>query len=151
MARMHSRKKGKSGSTRPANAAKPAWVPLKAKEVEMLIVKLAKEGHSASKIGLLLRDQYGVPDVRMVANKRISQILDEKKLSKDIPEDLMALIRKAILIRKHLDDNHKDEPGKRGLILTESKIMRLAKYYKGTGKLASDWKYDPKTIRLLVD
>lgn len=151
MARMHSRKKGKSGSSRPANPVKPAWVPLKQKEIEMLITKLAKEGNSASKIGLLLRDQYGVPDVKLVTGKRISQILTEKKLIGDIPEDLMALIRKAVLIRKHLEDNHKDQPGKRGLILTESKIMRLAKYYKRTAKLPATWKYDPETIKLQVD
>lgn len=151
MARMHSRKKGKSGSTKPAQLVKPAWVPLKAKETELLVTKLAKEGASASKIGLLLRDQYGVPDVKLVTGKTIGNILAEKKLAGEIPEDLMALIRKAVLIRKHLEENHKDQPGRRGLILTESKIMRLSKYYKRAGKLARTWKYDPETIKLQVD
>ena len=151
MARMHSRKKGKSGSSKPVNPVAPAWVPLKAKEIEMLIVKLAKEGVPASKIGLLLRDQYGIPSVKVVVGKSISALLKEKDLVNEIPEDLMALIRKAVLIRKHLEENHKDQPGKRGLILTESKILRLSKYYKGTGRLDASWKYDHKTIRLQVD
>lgn len=151
MARMHSRKKGKSGSTKPEQKTAPAWVALKQKEIEMLIVKLAKDGNSPSKIGLILRDQYGVPDIKLVAGKKVTQILEDKKVSSEIPEDLMALIRKAVLIRKHLEENHLDEPAKRGLILTESKIMRLSKYYKRTGRLDTTWKYDPKTIRLQVE
>lgn len=151
MARMHSGKKGKSGSTRPSKPAVPAWVPLKNKEIEMLIVKLAKEGRSSANIGLILRDQYGVPDAKLVTGKSITTILKEKKLSPELPEDLMALVRKAVMIRKHLEENHKDEPAKRGLLLTESKVMRLVKYYKNNKVLAQDWKYDPKTIKLLVD
>jgi small subunit ribosomal protein S15 len=126
-------------------------LPLKQKEIEMLIVKLAKEGVPPSRIGLTLRDQYGVPDVKLVVGKTITKILEAKEIKADIPEDLMALIRKAVLIRKHLEENHKDQPGKRGLKLTESKILRLSKYYKGTGRLPANWKYDPETIKLQVD
>ena len=151
MARMHSRDKGQSGSTKPAVVSTPGWLQYKPKEVELLIVKYAKEGKSASQIGMYLRDEYGIPDVKLVTQKSITKILEEKKLVGDIPEDLLALIRKAILLRKHMEENHKDQPGKRGLRLTESKIMRLAKYYKGTGKLPSDWKYDPVKIKLSID
>ena len=151
MARMHSRKKGVSGSTKPAKPSNPAWVTLKPKELEMIIVKMAKEGVNPSKIGLTLRDQYGVPNVKLVIGKTISAFLEEKDIRPDLPEDLMALIRKAVLIRNHLEENHKDEPGKRGLILTESKILRLSKYYKNSGRIPANWKYDHKTIRLLVD
>jgi len=63
----------------------------------------------------------------------------------------MALIRKAVSIRKHREDNHKDNTSKRGLQLTESKINRLSKYYKKTSVLSRDWKYDPSSIKLLVD
>ena len=151
MARMHSRKKGKSGSTRPAQATKPSWMGRKPKEVEMLVVKYAKEGKPSSRIGLHLRDEYGVPSVKLVTGKSISQILKEKKLRPELPEDMMALMRKAVLIRKHLAENKKDMPGKRGLQLTESKIFRLAKYYKRTGVLPDSWKYDPEKIKLQVE
>jgi small subunit ribosomal protein S15 len=60
-------------------------------------------------------------------------------------------MRKAVLIRKHLEENKQDMPGKRGLQLTESKINRLAKYYKETGKLDTAWKYDPERIKLQVE
>ncbi|MBR9692624.1 30S ribosomal protein S15 [Candidatus Woesearchaeota archaeon] len=151
MARMHSRKKGKSGSTRPAVLKKPSWLSLKPKEVEMLVIKQAKEGKTASQIGIMLRDEYGVPSIKLVTGKSISMILKDKKLQQELPDDIMALMRKAVLIRKHMDENKKDMPGKRGLQLTESKIMRLAKYYKKTERLPADWKYDPERIKLLIE
>ena len=55
MARMHSRDKGTSGSTSPSVKSIPSWHMYKAKEVELLIVKYAKEGNSASKIGLIYK------------------------------------------------------------------------------------------------
>ncbi|MBU0471729.1 MAG: 30S ribosomal protein S15 [Nanoarchaeota archaeon] len=144
MARMHSRKKGKSGSTKPVKTALPSWVKYKSKEVELLIVKYAKEGLSASRIGVRLRDRYGIPDVKIVVGKSISEILKEKGILNEIPEDLLALIRKSIFVRKHLESNKHDEPAKRGLILTDSKIHRLVKYYKRTERLSATWKFDPK-------
>jgi small subunit ribosomal protein S15 len=149
MARMHSRKKGKSGSTRPTNS-EAKWVNYKDKEVEKLIIKYAKEGNSASKIGIILRDKYGIPDAKAVTKKTVTKVLEENKLTHKLPEDLVALIRRALQIRKHMEENKQDMPAKRGLQLTESKIKRLVKYYKRTGKVDQDWKYDPRTVRVLV-
>lgn len=151
MARMHSRDKGKSGSTKPAKKSVPGWLKYKAKEVELLVVKYAKEGKSTSQIGLYLRDEYGIPDIKLVTGKSVTAILKDKKLLADIPEDMMALIRKAVLLRKHLEENHLDQPAKRGLRLTESKIMRLAKYYKGAKRMPATWKYDPEKVKLTID
>ena len=150
MARMYSRKKGKSGSTRPAKGTR-SWVRYKPKEVELLIMKIAKEGKAPSEIGTYLRDTYGIPSIKEVTKMSVTQILKEKNLSSELPEDLMALIKKAISIRKHLEANHKDQPANRGLTLTESKIKRLVKYYKKTEKLPYTWKYDPSRIRLVVE
>ena len=71
------------------------------------------------------------------------EIVKENKLSPELPDDLTALIRKSVLVRKHIEENSKDETAKRGLTLTESKIKRLVKYFKRTGKLKSEWKFDP--------
>ena len=151
MARMHSRAKGKHGSTKPSKQSVPSWLGISKKELEMLVVKLAKENKTTSQIGILLRDQYGVPDVKLVLGKTISAILKEKSLLKELPEDMTALIKKSIDIRKHMEENKHDMSAKRGLLWTESKIQRLVKYYKISGRLALDWKYDPKTIRIYVD
>ena len=144
MARKYSRKHGKSGSKKPIKKTLPVWLRYKPNEVEILIVKLAKEEKNASEIGIILRDTYGIPDVRTLCKKTISQILIEKKTAPELPDDLTALIRKSVAIRKHSETNNKDETAKRGLTLTESKIKLLTKYYKKSGKLASEWKFDPE-------
>jgi small subunit ribosomal protein S15 len=151
MARMHSGAKGKSRSTKPSKKVVPSWLKYKPKEIEFLIVKFAKEGKSPSQIGIYLRDEYGIPDVKTIVKKSITKILKEKNLSKEVPEDLMALIRKAVFIRKHLGENKQDMTAKTGLILTESKIKRLTKYYRRTGRLPLNWKYDPEKIKLVVE
>ncbi|MHA1781955.1 MAG: 30S ribosomal protein S15 [Promethearchaeota archaeon] len=150
MARMHSRKKGKSGSTRPARLEKPVWIELSAEEIEAEVVKLARRGHSKSIIGVILRDSYGVPLVKVVTGKTISQILEEHGMKEPLPEDLSNLIKKALNIRKHLESNKKDLDSKKGLQRTESKIYRLIKYYKKKQVLPPDFKYDPEKVRALV-
>ena len=147
---MHSRKKGKSGSTRPARLEKPVWVELSPTEVENEVVKLARRGNSKSMIGTILRDSRGVPLVKVVTGKKISQILETHDITSSLPEDLTNLVRKAINIRKHMETNHKDLEGKKGLNRTESKIYRLIKYYKKKSILANDFKYDPDKMRTLV-
>ncbi len=150
MARLHSRKKGKSGSTRPPRLEKPVWVERSAEETENLVVKLAKRGFSKSQIGIILRDSYGIPLVKVVAGKKMRQILEENEIKSTLPEDLTNLVKRALTIRKHLESNRKDLQGKKGLQRTESKIYRLIKYYKKKKVLEKDFRYDPEKIRTLV-
>jgi len=151
MARMHSRKHGKSGSTKPSKKITSTWIRYKPKEVELLVTKLAKEGKSPSVIGIILRDTYGIPDVSIITQKKVTKILEENKLVKDIPEDLMALIKKAITVKKHLEANKHDKGALRGLQLTESKIKRLVKYYKKSRRLPLNWKFEPKKLNLYIE
>jgi small subunit ribosomal protein S15 len=150
MARRYSGAKGKAGSKKPIKRAVPSWGRYGAKEVEMLIFKLHKEGQTPSQIGLHLRDVYGIPDVKILCKKSITQVLADKKVLNPLPEDLMALIKKLTLIRKHLDENKQDKVALRGLQITESKIQGLIKYYKRTGRLAKDWTYDVSKAKLYV-
>ena len=142
MARMHSRKRGKHGSKKPAKKTAPSWIRYKAKEVELLIAKLTKEGKTTSQIGILLRDTYGIPNVLALCGKSVSAILKEKKLVTEVPEDMTALFKRYAAIKKHMENNKHDETGARGLSLTESKINRLAKYYKRAGRIPNTWKFD---------
>ncbi|MGV9172643.1 MAG: 30S ribosomal protein S15 [Promethearchaeia archaeon] len=150
MARLHSRKKGKSHSTRPSRLERPVWAERSAEEVENLVVKLARKGLSKSLIGVVLRDSYGIPLVKVITGKKISEILEENGIESALPEDLTNLVKKALKIREHLEENKKDWDSKKGLIRTESKIYRLINYYKDTGVLAPDFKYKPEEIRTLV-
>jgi small subunit ribosomal protein S15 len=151
MARMHSHKRGQSGSTRPSEPKNPSWVSTNGKEIEMLVLKHAKEGKNAAQIGLFLRDDHGIPSVKLATGKSIGEILAEKDIVPEIPDDLMALIRKVVFIKKHLEENHKDMTAKRGLILTESKVNRLIRYYKKSRRIPADWTYDADRIKLYVE
>ena len=151
MARMHSGKRGKAKSYKPAESSAAEWTSYKPKEIERIVIKLAKSGENPSKIGTHLRDQYGIPDVRPFLGKRITDIVKENNLLPEIPEDLMAILRKEVLLGKHLEHNAKDETAKRGLILARSKAGRLVKYYKKVGRLPADWKADPERIALMVE
>ncbi len=145
---MHSRAKGVSGSKKPIKKTIPTWLKYTAKEAELLVVKYAKEDRKPSQIGTLLRDQYGIPDIKLVTGKTINQILKEKKIKQELPEDFLALIKRSVLLRKHLETNKKDMSAKRGLQLTDSKIRRLAKYYKTKGVLEAKWRYNPEQFKM---
>ena len=71
-------------------------------------------------------------------------------LAPEIPEDLYHLIKKAVSVRKHLERNRKDKDSKFRLILIESRIHRLARYYKRAKKLPPTWKYESSTASAMV-
>ncbi len=148
---MHSRKRGKHGSKKPAKKTAPSWIRYKAKEVELLIAKLSKDGKSTSQIGILLRDTYGIPNVHALCGKSVSAILKEKKIVPEVPENLTAMFRRFAAIKKHLETNKHDETAARGLHLAESKINRLVKYYKRTGRLEETWKFDPDRMGFFAE
>ncbi|MBD3405557.1 MAG: 30S ribosomal protein S15 [Candidatus Lokiarchaeota archaeon] len=150
MARMHTRRKGQSGSKRPSTLIVPDWVDKDAEWVEEKVIELAKTGNTPSMIGTILRDQYGVPLVHVITGKRILDIIRENDLERRVPEDLRNMIAKALRIRRHLEENKKDFVSKRGLQLVESKIHRLSKYYRKKGVLPADWKYSPAQAAVLL-
>ncbi|MGB9977688.1 30S ribosomal protein S15 [Methanobacterium sp.] len=131
-------------------AIKPEWVEYSTEEIEELILKLTKEGNSTSKIGIILRDQYGIPDVKLITGQKITKILEKHNQGLEYPEDLMNLIRRAVNIRDHLEENPKDLHTRRGLRIIESKIRRLVRYYTREGVLPEGWRYDPRSAALLV-
>jgi small subunit ribosomal protein S15 len=143
LARLYTSKRGCSGSTRPVSKKPPAWFKYTPEEVEALIAKLAREGNSASAIGALLRDRHGVPLVKPIASKSITELLRASGQGPKVPEDLDYMLRRANDLRKHLEKNKKDYQNKRALASVESKIHRLVKYYKARGSLQPEWEYKP--------
>jgi len=141
MARMHARKKGKSSSKRPFRTENPAWVPIDKTEIENLIVKLAGDGANSAMIGLTLRDQHGVPNVKLATGKSITEILKGRGLMPKLPEDLGALLKKVISLDAYLKQNTRDLHNRRNLHLLEAKIRRLERYYKNKGVIPETWKY----------
>ena len=145
---MPKKEKGKSHSTRPITRRSPSWCRYTSEEVEALVVKLAREGNTPSKIGVILGDQYGIPLVKPIVGKSITEILRENDLAPSIPEDLGMLLRKASRLYAHLERNRGDKHNKRALQIVESKIHRLSEYYKRKGSLPKDWKYTPTVLAI---
>ncbi|RJS76139.1 30S ribosomal protein S15 [Candidatus Bathyarchaeota archaeon] len=143
---MPKKEKGRSHSTRPISKRSPSWCRYTSEEVESLIVKLAREGNPPSKIGVILRDQYGIPLAKAIVGKGIVEVLKENNLAPPIPEDLDALLRKAARLRAHLERNRADRYNRRAVQTVESKIRSLSEYYKRKGVLPPDWKYTPTAI-----
>jgi small subunit ribosomal protein S15 len=121
---MPKKEKGRSHSTRPVSRRPPSWCRYQPEEVEAFIIKLAKEGHSLSKIGTILRDQYAMP------------------------EDLANLIKKAHDLAVHIDKNKKDLHNKRSMQIIEARIHKLSRYYKREGVLPKNWKYKAKVASI---
>ncbi|CAL9759829.1 unnamed protein product [Musa acuminata subsp. burmannicoides] len=150
MGRMHSRGKGISSSALPYKRTPPSWLKISAADVEENICKFAKKGLSPSQIGVILRDSNGIAQVKSVTGSKILRILKAHGLQPGLPEDLYHLIKKAVAIRKHLERSRKDKDSKFRLILVESRIHRLARYYKRTKKVESTWKYDASIASTMV-
>ncbi|HIC98773.1 MAG TPA: 30S ribosomal protein S15 [Pyrodictiaceae archaeon] len=108
------------------------------------------KGYGPSMIGIILRDQFGIPLVKPILGKTITEVLEEHGIKMVVPEDLFRLLQKAVNLRRHLQEHPKDTHAKKGLMDLESKIRRLVKYYKREGKLPPDWEYDPEKAKLIV-
>jgi len=141
---MPKQEKGRSHSTRPVSRRPPSWCKYEPEEVESFVIKLAKEGHSLSSIGTVLRDQYAIPLVKPITGKSISDILEAAGLAPSMPEDLANLMKKAQSLGVHIDKNKKDLHNKRSMQVIEARIHKLSRYYKRKGVLPRKWKYEAK-------
>ncbi|KAA8646970.1 hypothetical protein EYZ11_000142 [Aspergillus tanneri] len=150
MGRLHSKGKGISASAIPYSRSPPSWLKTTPEQVVDQICKLAKKGATPSQIGVVLRDSHGVAQVRTVTGNKILRILKSNGLAPELPEDLYHLIKKAVAVRKHLERNRKDKDSKFRLILIESRIHRLSRYYKSVGVLPPTWRYESSTASTMV-
>jgi small subunit ribosomal protein S15 len=141
---MPKQEKGRSHSVRPVSRRAPSWCKYQPEEVEAFIIKLAKEGHSMSSIGTILRDQYAIPLAKPITGKSISEILEAANLAPAMPEDVSDLMRKAQSMAVHMEKNKKDLHNKRNMQIIEARIHKLSRYYKREGVLSKNWKYEAK-------
>ncbi len=93
--------------------SKTNWITLKPEEVKQKIIEFAKKGISPEKIGLMLRDQQGIPKTSLLG-LRIKKVLEEAKLWQD-PElkNMNGHIEK---LKKHASNHKHDYTAKRSLI-----------------------------------
>merc|ERR1719333_1813521 len=147
---MHSKGHGISKRCLPYRKTPPSWVQISAKDLTEQIVKMAKRGQTPSQIGVVLRDRFGIPQVKGVTGSKILRILKVNGVAPQLPEDLYHLIKKAVNIRKHIEKQRADKDGKFRLILVESRIHRLARYYRKVKSLPPTWRYQSKKAASLL-
>ena len=106
---------------------KPVWLKYTQDEVKQIILKIAKKELTAEKIGLILRDQYGIPKAKMY-NLKISKILKQKnKFEEPAHINLQKKLKK---IEEHYKKNKQDKKAERSLIITKAKIKKIKDYLK---------------------
>ena len=104
---------------------KPVWLKYTEEEIKAIILKLANKGLTAEKIGLTLRDQYGIPKVELY-NLKISKILKEKnKYEEPTNKNLKEKLQKII---DHYKKNKQDKKSERALIITKAKLKKRDDY-----------------------
>ena len=120
----------------------PTWVNTSHSDLISNIIRMYKEDSlTASQIGIILRDEYGIPLVKPILGKTITDVLRENGVKQDMPEDLDRLVKKALGLQRHLRTHNSDRRNVRSLELIESKIHRLSRYYKKRDNIDKNWKY----------
>jgi small subunit ribosomal protein S15 len=151
MSRIHSGHKGRAGSHRPYPLTKPEWVTTPQDEIVAQAVQLSKTGLSSAQVGMTLRDSAGIPSSRSVTGKRLAVLLKEAGVSPEIPDDLQALLKRVVHLQRHLETHPKDLSNQRGLSLMESRIRRLARYYRQRKRIPDTWRYTAAAAALQVE
>lgn len=108
-------------ATQKTTMKKPVWLKYTESEVKEIILKIAEKDSTltAEKIGLILRDNYGIPSTRIFGFK-IGEVL--KEAGKYESPDLKNLKIKTEKLEKHLNKNKQDQRTKRSLIITKAKL-----------------------------
>ena len=120
---------------------KSDWVKLTPEQIGKLVIEMNKEGLNASQIGIKLRDEHAISSIKSVTGKTMKQFMEENGINQEIPEDLEALVKRALSLQNHLKSNKGDRKNVRSLELLEAKVHRLSKYYKKKNVIPKNWKY----------
>lgn len=104
---------------------KPTWVKMDEKELKKIIAELS-EKNSAPKIGLILRDQYGIPTTK-IFGKKLKAYLREMNLDKN--EELESIEKKVGRMKEHLKTNITDKKTKHKLQKAQSQLNTTKKYF----------------------
>ena len=105
---------------------KPPWLKMKEDELIKIIKKLAGK-NSQSKIGAILRDQYGIPTTKLYG-KKLGEYL--KELGLETNEEFENAIKKVERIKQHLQTNVTDKKAKHKLQKAQSRYNVLKKHYE---------------------
>ncbi len=106
---------------------KPTWLKIKEPELKKIIGELIKTEEQPAKIGLILRDQYGIPTTKLYG-KKLSEYLKEHNILNDI--ELKNAEKKFKKIKTHLEKNITDKISKHKLQKAQSRLSKARKYFE---------------------
>ncbi len=149
---MHTKKKGKSKSRKPIieSGAKIEGAEQDNSKIVQIAVAYAKQGMPPALIGEKLKKEHNTPYIKHMLGKRLEEVLKENGVAESMPYDMLALMKKAVMLRKHLEKNKQDVSNRIRLGRIEAKIWRLTKYYISKGVLPNGWRYNPAQAELIV-
>lgn len=101
---------------------KPNWLKVKPSDMEKIVIDLAKQGKSSSEIGMILRDQHGIPKSKLLG-KKISKIVKEANINLNDEKELIG--QKIKGLNAHLDKNKHDKKAKRSLMKSSWIVHKL--------------------------
>jgi len=103
---------------------KASWVTTKPEDVKAKIIELAKQNMPPEKIGLVLRDQHGIPKAKLLGIK-VSTVLREAKLWQN--SEKINNEKKIDTLKKHMEKHKHDYSAKRSMIKQSAKQNFLRK------------------------
>ncbi len=103
---------------------KPVWLKLSEDEMKKIITKLADK-YSSAQIGLILRDQYGIPSTKLYG-KKLEVYLKELGLKNTT--ELERAEKKLDKLKEHFSNNITDKKAKHKLQKAQGKVNSLKKY-----------------------
>lgn len=104
---------------------KPTWVKMKESDLKKIILELS-ETHTPSKIGHILRDQYGIPTTK-VFGKKLKEYMKELGIERN--EDLENASKKVDAMKEHLKNNITDRKAKHKMQKAQSRLNIIKKYF----------------------
>lgn len=107
-----------------AKESKSEWVKLKPEEIEKLIIDLAEKGTPPEKIGLILRDQHGIPKAKLLG-KKIGQILRENNIK--IDSERKNIENKIERLKTHFARHKHDYIAQRRMVQKASRVKKMEK------------------------
>ena len=97
---------------------------MKPEEIRKMIVELGKKDMPSEKIGLILRDQHGIPKVKNFGLK-IGKILKEEKIKNNSHKENVE--RKLEILKKHFEKNKHDYKANRSIVKQTGKLNKIRK------------------------
>ena len=105
---------------------KPIWLKMSEEELKKIIVELAGK-YQPAQIGLVLRDQYGVPTTK-IFGKKLAVYLKEAGI--DTKAELKNVEAKVERMKEHLKANVTDKIAKHKLQKAQSRAIKVRKYFE---------------------